>query len=1020
MRYFLSLFISFLFFNFSFTQFAPNNGVKDSKVELIAIKNATIYVNPTTKIENATLLISNGKIVEVGTKIQIPVGCVEFDFKGKTIVPAFVEIYSNVGLPAPKERNYSQRPQLESSKKGSYYWNEAIHPEIEAASMFEIDTKANDNLNKMGFGFAISHLQDGIVRGSGALVGLGNSSANKQMIQSQVAQFYSFSKGSSSQNYPSSLMGSIALLKQALYDLKYYSENKNAEHSISLEKWKQNQQLPVFFKVDDKWDVLRAAKIATELNQKFYFVGSGNEYIAINEIKKINSPLVVPINFPEAYDVKDPYLARQIPLSDLKNWELAPSNPKILADNKIPFCISSFGSKSPELFWKNLQKAISRGLSVSDALNALTLYPAKLIGSDNTIGSLEKGKLASFTVFSSDPFLTEATVLESWNQGEQTILKSLPTISILGKYSLNIEGKNYQLELSESNEKPIGKIQMLKTKTDASNSSQKKDTLTAKVAVVFNQNDITLQFNCDDDNYKGSINLHAKITNNGGVFEGDGVLPTGKWVRWSGIKTTRQEDKNEVVSITLDSTFNAKAWLPNMAFGLDSIPENKPIVFKNVTVWTNEKEEIISNATVITENGKIKYVGNHTTNVPSKATIIDAKGKHLTSGIIDEHSHIAISRGVNESGQAITAEVSIGDVVKPDDINIYRQLSGGVTAAQLLHGSANPIGGQSALIKLKWGHSPEEMLIPNAPKFIKCALGENVKQANWGDFNTVRFPQTRMGVEQVFYDGFTRAKAYKEEWESFSKNPKKFDAAPRKDLELEVLSEILASKCFITCHSYVQSEINMLMHVADSMKFKINTFTHILEGYKVADKMKTHGVGGSTFADWWAYKYEVNDAIPYNAKMMADQGVVVAINSDDAEMGRRLNQEAAKSVKYGGMSEVEAWKMVTLNPAKLLHLDDKMGSIKVGKDADIVLWSDNPLSINAKVEMTMVEGLILYNNAEASKLDERNAIERARIISKMLESNQKGEPVKPFVKKGKKHFHCDTIGEEGTEEENLH
>ena len=460
---------------------------------------------------------------------------------------------------------------------------------------------------------------------------------------------------------------------------------------------------------------------------------------------------------------------------------------------------------------------------------------------------------------------------------------------------------------------------------------------------------------------------------------------------------------------------------------MDSIPKFQSIAIKNVTVWTNEQEGILNNATIFIENGKIKRVEidpKKSVELAKDMLIIDGKGKHLTSGIIDEHSHIAISRGVNEGGQAVTAEVSIGDVVNPDDINIYRQLSGGVTAAQLLHGSANPIGGQSALIKLKWGFSPDEMLIKDAPKFIKCALGENVKQANWGDFNTVRFPQSRMGVEQVFYDGFTRAKAYKKEWEDYQVNLGKIGAstifAPRKDLELEVLNEILDSKRFISCHSYVQSEINMLMHVADSMGFKINTFTHILEGYKVADKMKKHGAGGSTFSDWWAYKFEVNDAIPYNAKLMQDQGLVVAINSDDAEMGRRLNQEAAKSVKYGGMSEEEAWKMVTLNPAKLLHLDDRMGSVKIGKDADLVLWTGNPLSIESKVELTMIDGLILYNRNNNLALEERNTKERARLINKMLESNEKGEATKPFIKKGRRLYHCDTHGEEGEESENQH
>jgi imidazolonepropionase-like amidohydrolase len=427
---------------------------------------------------------------------------------------------------------------------------------------------------------------------------------------------------------------------------------------------------------------------------------------------------------------------------------------------------------------------------------------------------------------------------------------------------------------------------------------------------------------------------------------------------------------------------------------------------------------VLKGADVLVVDGKIKQVSRQNIAVPAGARVVDATGLHLTSGIIDEHSHIAISRGVNEGGQAISAEVSIADVVNPDDIDIYRQLAGGVTAAQLLHGSANPIGGQSALVKLKWGVSAEDMLIDNAPHFIKCALGENVKQANWGDFNTVRFPQTRMGVEQVFYDGFYRAKAYQKEWDAFKAGKTK--VAPRVDLELEVLSDILRSSCFITCHSYIQSEINMLMHVADSMGFRINTFTHILEGYKVADKMYKHGVAGSTFSDWWAYKFEVNDAIPYNAALMSEQGVVVCINSDDAEMGRRLNQEAAKTVKYGGLSEEEAWKLVTLNPAKALHLEAQMGSVKAGKAADLVLWTANPLSIEARVSMTMVDGVVYYEEKQQTEKQVQNEQERTRILSLMLAANERGEASKTPQKKVKKHFHCDTLGEEATETENSH
>jgi imidazolonepropionase-like amidohydrolase len=387
---------------------------------------------------------------------------------------------------------------------------------------------------------------------------------------------------------------------------------------------------------------------------------------------------------------------------------------------------------------------------------------------------------------------------------------------------------------------------------------------------------------------------------------------------------------------------------------------------------------------------------------------------HVSPGIIDEHSHIALA-SVNEGSQASSAEVKESSVIWPEDIDIYRQLSGGVVASQLLHGSANPIGGQSAMIKLRWGANADQMLVEGADGFIKFALGENVKQSNWGDFNTTRFPQTRMGVEQVYYDHFIRAREYDEAWKKYKatasvKSKKPITAvAPRRDLELETLAEILNKRRFVTCHSYVQSEINMLMHVADSMEFVINTFTHILEGYKVADKMKEHGVGASTFSDWWAYKMEVQDAIPYNAALLHKEGVVVAINSDDAEMARRLNQEAAKAVKYGGVPEEEALKFVTLNPAKLLHLDSRMGSLKVGKDADIVIWTDNPLSIYARAYRTYVDGICYYDMNEDKEMAKWMEQERARIIQKMLDAKGAGEPVIQPVFKSRNHFHCDTM-----------
>ncbi len=1018
MKIFLWLII--LFPILAFGQLRPENGLKESTPAIIAFKNARIVVSPEKVIEHGTMVIKNDVITEIGMLVFIPDGAVVIDCKGRTIMPSFIEMSSSIGIPKVKEPTQGGRyPQLESLNKGAYYWNESIHPEFNAGEVFQADPKANEELHKMGYGFALTHQADGISRGTAAFVALGSGVTNKQVLSEKSAQVFSFEKGSSKQTYPSSQMGSIALLRQLFHDMEWYVQAKDKETNISLEKLSEARKLPYLFYTKDKYEILRAEKIAKEFSHNFTYVGSGNEYQALNQLKLMNAAVVLPINFPEAYDVKDPYVARQIPLSDLKHWEMAPSNPAILNKNQIMICLSSAGQKNADSFWKNLKKSMERGLSRNDALAALTTHPAKILGMEKELGTLEKGKKASFSIYESDPFESEVKVLETWILGERKVYEQAPLNYIAGKYNILIDGKRFPMEISAEKDKYSGKIQVVRQKTDPKKGVITKDTVTPKLAISLQGNDITIQFNIEYEEWNGSINLHGKVSSKFGVFEGDGMLPNGKWVQWSAIRSDKESTrKSDSLKIKLDTSYYQNLWFPHMAYGFDSLPAQETIVFKNATVWTNEGEGVLKNATVVSVNGKIAYVGTGNSNVTGKARVIDATGKHLTSGIIDEHSHIAISKGVNEGGQAISAEVSIRDVVNGDDIDIYRQLSGGVTAAQLLHGSANPIGGQSALIKLKWGSTPEEMLIKDAPKFIKFALGENVKQSNWGDFNTVRFPQTRMGVEQLYYDAFQRAMNYQKEWNDYLKTP--IGVKPRKDLELDVLVEILNGNRFITCHSYIQSEINMLMHVADSLKFKINTFTHILEGYKVADKLAKHGAGASTFSDWWAYKYEVNDAIPYNAKVMSDLGIVVAINSDDAEMGRRLNQEAAKSVKYGGMSEEEAWKMVTLNPAKLLHLDDRMGSVKEGKDADLVLWTTNPLSIDAKVEMTIIDGTVIYDYQRDQLMRIKNAEERARIISKMLASNEKGEVSKPFFKKKPRHFHCDTLGEEGSTEENNH
>ena len=1013
---FLLIGLTFMAFQ-SFAQIpVPSNGVKESEPTSYVLRNATIIVDAETTIQNGSLVITDDRVSAVGKLVRFPQGSVVIDMNDKVIVPSFIETYTSVGLPDPKKAEWNPRPQLESKKAGPYYWNESIKAEVSGSNHYESDKKASKLLQQMGFINAVTHVQDGIMRGTGPVVSLGDIDSRKAIVKTQGAAFFSFDKGTSRQTYPSSQMGAIALMRQALYDAQYYEENKaSLPKNLSLEAINTQLNLPMIFNVEDKLEIFRARKIAEEFGINFTILGSGNEYERINELALLkDQKLIIPIDFPKAFDVGDPYVARQISLGELKEWELAPANPSFLVKKKITFAISSKGHKKPEDFWKHLHKAMEAGLSREEAIKALTSVPAEMLQVNDQLGDLSEGKLANFSVFDKDPFVFKnAKLYESWSVGKKHIINEEMLIDIRGKYRFSFDNTSYLIDITGDPDKPKGQVTTQKT---IAKSGEPK-TVKQDATISIDRKHATFYFEVDDDKYNGVITLSGLYNQKINAFIGQGSLPTGDWIKWTGIQLERfKAEESEKNKIKVDSVGMHKIWYPNMAYGFDTLPKSKKYVLKNATLWTNEDRGIITEGNLILNNGKIEYVKQRNYTNLASAEVIDCSGLHITSGIVDEHSHIAISKGVNESGQAISAEVNIGDVVRSDDINIYRQLAGGVTTAHLLHGSANPIGGQSALIKLKWGSSPEEMLIDDAPKFIKFALGENVKQTNWGDYQRIRFPQTRMGVEQVFYDAFLSAKAYQEKWSNYndlSERQRELRGVkkPARDLEMESVYEILNSERFISCHSYVQSEINMLMHVADSMGFTVNTFTHILEGYKVADKMVAHGAGGSTFSDWWAYKYEVRDAIPYNAALMNEQGVLTAINSDDAEMGRRLNQEAAKAVKYGGMSEEEAWKLVTLNPAKLLHLDDKIGSLKEGKDADVVVWTDHPLSINAKAKMVFIDGQLLYNADELANHQQRIAQEKARIISAMLESNKKGEPKKTFVKKEKGHWHCDTIGQ---------
>ncbi|HEV7499983.1 MAG TPA: amidohydrolase [Vicinamibacteria bacterium] len=419
------------------------------------------------------------------------------------------------------------------------------------------------------------------------------------------------------------------------------------------------------------------------------------------------------------------------------------------------------------------------------------------------------------------------------------------------------------------------------------------------------------------------------------------------------------------------------------AVALGATAQAETIAIRGGTIITVGPQGTIANGTVLVRDGRIAAVG-HDVAVPAGARVIDATGRYVIPGIIDAHSHTAIEDGVNECTDAVTAEVRIADVLDQHDVNIYRELAGGVTTANVLHGSCNPIGGQNAVIKLRWGKRPEELIFEGAPRGVKFALGENVKRSNFRVPGTVRFPATRMGVEAVLRDAFRRAQDYQREWEDYDRLVKAAGAkgarplAPRKDLELDELRDILDGKVYVHAHCYRADEILMLIRIADEFGFKVRTFQHVLEGYKVASEIARHGAGASTFADFWAYKMEAYDAIPYNAAIMAAHGVNVSINSDSDERARRLYWDAAKIVKYGGVSELEALKMVTLNPAWQLGIDKRVGSLEPGKDADIAIFSAHPFDPATRVEMTLVDGIVYFDRAKDDALGPLTAARRGR------------------------------------------
>lgn len=978
----------------------PVNGPMDQRHTVYVFKNAILHIDYKTVLNNGTLVVQDGKIIDAGENVSYPATAVVYDMNKKHIYPGLIDLFSDYGLSEVKRStDYDRYPQFISNTKGAFNWNQAVKAEYEVHKNFVADAKKAEELRKLGFSAVNTINRDGVVRGTSSVVALGDERENEMILLDRAAANFSFNKGSSTQDYPASLMGCIALIRQTYYDADWYAKGGyKEEYNISLNAFNANKNLPQIFEANEKQNDLRASRIGKEFGVNYIIKGGTDEYERIDEIKNSGNAYILPLNFPEGYDFSDPYDALNVTLHQLKAWELAPGNPAALANNNVTFALTTYDLKNKNDFWKNLRKAVENGLSEENAIKALTATPAILLKMDDQIGSLKKNMRANFLITNNTLTNKDNIIFENWINGKRYQIVDPLLKDIRGNYTLTVNSST-KLRMKVGGEMASPEVFIY------------EDTTASKIALSRQGNSVTLSFELKKTQPKGMYRLSGETANNN--WSGNVFLPSAEWAKWTATKDSAFIAPVAKADTAKKDTIKGIVFYPNMAYGWKEMPKAKTYLITNATVWTNEADGILKNTDVLIVDGKIKQIGKSIA-APAGAEVFDGTNMHVTPGIIDEHSHIAVSESVNEGTQSSSAEVRIGDVVDGDDIQVYRQLAGGVTTSHLLHGSANAIGGQTQLIKLRWGMAPEKLKFEGAPGFIKFALGENVKQSHWGDKQIMRFPQTRMGVEQVYMDFFSRASIYDLKQNTTATTGKKGStvSAPlvRRDLELDALIEIMKGKRFITCHSYVQSEINMLMHVAERFGFKVNTFTHILEGYKVADKMKAHGVSGaSTFSDWWAYKFEVYEAIPYNGAIMNKVGLNVAFNSDDAEMARRLNQEAAKAVMYGGVSEEEAFKFVTLNPAKMLHIDNRTGSLKVGKDADVVIWNDNPLSIYAKPLRTYVDGILYFDIQRDEQLRKENTAERARLIQKMTDAKNKGEGMQKPAFKALELKHCNEM-----------
>lgn len=945
-------------------------GLRDGTPRWHALTGVKLVLEPGRTVDNGTLVMRDGVIVAVGADIKPPAGARVWHLPGRTVYAGFIDAASTVGqakLDAARGRSLTPAQR----------WVRADFRQSAALDIRNDELKA---AREQGFTAALSMPPAGaIFRGQSALISLRDGGdARSLVLSADVAQHLAheyqtidFDTGARSGTvYPTSLMGSIALQRQTLLNSQWAAGPAPAGERREFNASQQaltpllaGRQVAIHEVVDEE-GLPRVARLRDEFGLRLIALGSGAEYRKAAQLKALRLPVIVPLAFPAAPEVEQPESALDVPLHQLQHWERAPGNAAALQAAGVEFAIATHGLKDVRReFWPRLRQAVQRGLAPDAALAALTTTPARLLGQPR-LGRLAAGQLAHVVVAHGDLFTNEHAEVEmSFVDGEPLATDAWGRFDARGSWTVTpAEGPAQRWQITGTRARPV-----LRVDGQACELTQRG-------------RELLLRWPCS-----GGHGL--RLEGRGDQLTGALTLPDGRTQAWRATRTAAQE---ALPPKSVTPTALASATYPAGAFGRTAAPpQPAALLVRGATVWTSAAAGVLPQTDLLVRDGRIAAIGRGLA-APAGAVVIDAQGLHLTPGLIDAHSHTAVHRGINEFAHSVTAEVRVGDVLDATDISLYRQLAGGVTTSNLLHGSANAIGGQNQVIKLRWGLDADALKFDGARPGIKWALGENVKRANApaAADSEPRYPTTRMGVEQVMRDALLAAQRYREQRRS--------QPAMRRDLQLDALVEVLERKRVIHIHSYRADEILMFTALAREFGLEVATFQHVLEAYKVAPEIAALGAGASGFSDWWGYKVEVQDAIPYNGAMTQKAGVLTSFNSDSDELARRLNTEAAKALRYGGkawgLTEAQALDFVTINPARQLRIDQRVGSLEVGKDADFVLWSAHPLSSQARAEQTWIDGRRYFDRQEDAQLRERDRAERERLVALALPERLKAAP----------------------------